>query len=69
MDATTLTPFGTISCAELMAMEFPPIAPEPPAVPTWAELIEVEPELAEVERMATKIQEQKQPNGGADRSW
>jgi len=38
-----------------MAMEFPPIAPEPTAAPTWAELVEVEPELAEVERMALSL--------------
>lgn len=52
MDNTTPTPFGIVTCAELVAMKLPPLAPEPPVVPTWAELVEIEPELAEVERQA-----------------
>ena len=53
MSETTLQPSGNvITCAELAAMEFPPIAPEPPVVPTWSELVALEPSLADVERLA-----------------
>jgi hypothetical protein len=42
-----------VTCAALEAMEFPPLSREPARVPTWRELVEVEPELIDVERMAT----------------
>jgi hypothetical protein len=46
------TTFKIITCAELEAMEFPPIAPCPSVAPTWSELLAVEPRLCEVEQMA-----------------
>jgi len=47
--------FPTITCAQLMAMEFPPIAPEPTTCPTWKELVEAEPRLVEVERLSLRL--------------
>jgi len=47
--------FRSITCAELMTMKFPPIAPLPDRAPTWVELIQVEPRLVEVEAMALRL--------------
>ena len=47
--------FPTVTCAQLAAMEFPPIAPTPETAPTWQELVGVEPRLVEVEALALRL--------------
>lgn len=37
---------NTITCGQLCEMKFPPIAPEPAEVPTWDEMVAIEPRLA-----------------------
>ena len=52
---TTPVPIHGITAAQLAAMDFPPIAPEPATAPTWGELVEAEPRLLDVERFALEL--------------
>ena len=45
----------TFSCAELFDMQCPPHAPEPRTLPTWTDLVAIEPRLADVERFAREL--------------
>ena len=46
-------PYDSFTVAELP--DLPPRPPEPATRPTWAELVQVEPRLADVERLAFRL--------------
>jgi len=61
------TTFSPVTAAELAEMEFPPLAPEPETVPTWEELVALDPRLVGVQRLA--IERRSAVTSGSVHAW